>query len=186
MTARIHLVRHGRSAYVHQGRWIHARALRDYEDAYDVEGIRDDDEPPAAIRALAADALLVASDMRRAIESCRRLAPDRQPLVSPLLREIRLDPPLWIPARLPAEVWGSIVFLKWTWRLSRGHDLPDVRRARDAVRWLEEHATGSPSIVVITHGAFRRILAAGLVAAGWNAGRERRGYENWGAWSFER
>lgn len=51
-TPRIVLVRHGRSAHVHDGRWMTPDGVRDFERAYNVAGIRDDDAPPSELIAL--------------------------------------------------------------------------------------------------------------------------------------
>lgn len=37
---------------------------------------------------------------------------DRELAVSPLLREIDLEPPRWIPLRLPIEVWDAFSHLQ--------------------------------------------------------------------------
>src|SRR6185503_9821431 len=105
---RIVLVRHGRSAHVHDGRWMTPHGVRDFEHAYNVAGIRDDDAPPSELIALTAKAhVLAASDLPRAIASARRLAADRDLAISPLLREIELEPPSWIPMPLPIEAWDA-------------------------------------------------------------------------------
>jgi hypothetical protein len=64
-----------------------------YEDAYDAAGIRDDSHPPDELRRIAEGATLASSNMKRAIASIERLAPGRPYSASPLLREIRLEPP---------------------------------------------------------------------------------------------
>jgi hypothetical protein len=102
----IHLIRHGRSALVHDGRWFRHSDVGAYEDAYDAAGIRDDERPGASLETLVGEnAAIVASDLPRAIASARRLAPECRIELSPLLREIRLEPPWWIPGRLPIQVW---------------------------------------------------------------------------------
>src|SRR5689334_19726459 len=104
----IHLVRHGRSALVHDGSWFRWTDVGSYEDAYDAHGIRDDDGPGDELHALVArKPLLVASDLPRAIASAQRLAPEGEIQLSPLLREIRLEPPRWVPLRLPIQVWDA-------------------------------------------------------------------------------
>ena len=127
----IHLVRHGRSALVHDGRWFHWADVPAYEDAYDAHGIRDDDRPRAELDALLdPSAKIVASDLPRAIASAQRLAPDRPIELSPLLREIRLEPPRWIPVRLPIQIWDVFSHVQWSYRLFSSADHEYVRRAR--------------------------------------------------------
>lgn len=54
-----------------------------------------------------ADAV-VASDLPRAVASAERLAFGRDLVTSPLLREIRLEPPRWVPLPLPIRVWDVL------------------------------------------------------------------------------
>src|SRR5215212_6585995 len=101
MPAQIVLVRHGRSAHVHTGEWLSAAGVQRWRAQSDAVGITADDEPPAAlVRETERAALVVASEMRRAIASAQRLAPGRDIRVSTLLRETALP----IPTRLPLHL----------------------------------------------------------------------------------
>ncbi len=181
----IHLVRHGRSALVHDGHWFRWAEVSAYEDAYDAAGIRDDDQPDRELRALVeGNRVIVASDLPRAIASARRLIPDRAFPVSPLLREMRLEPPSFVPIRLPIQAWDMFSHVQWTYRLLARADHELVRRASKAVDWLVEQASDSSSIVAVTHGGFRRILDAQLVARGWTRGFAKKSYANWSVWSY--
>ena len=187
MPATIHLVRHGHSALVHDGRWMRADGVPRYEAAYNAVGIRPDSQPPAALLEMARRAtVLAASDMVRAIESARRLAADRDLVVSPLLRELELEPPQWIPASLPIEVWDTFSFWQWTYRLLLNRDHALVRRARAAADWLAGQVGREGSVVTVTHGGFRRIIAVQLMQRGWRAERASRGHHNWSCWSYTR
>ena len=182
----IHLVRHGRSALVHDGRWFTWAEVPAYEDAYDAAGIRDDDRPDGELAAIVAqNPLIVASDLPRAIASAQRLAADRSFPVSPLLREIRLEPPRWVPVRLPIQMWDVFSHVQWSYRLFSDADHEYVRRAGQAIDWLIGRAAKSAAIVAVTHGGFRRILDAQLVARGWKRGFEKKRYHNWSVWSYE-
>lgn len=183
----IHLVRHGRSALVHDGRWFRHSDVGAYEDAYDAAGIRDDDWPGAELETLlGGNAAIVASDLPRAIASAQRLAPERQIELSPLLREIRLEPPRWIPARLPIQMWDVFSHAQWSYRLLSNADHEYVRRASDAVDWLIGHTARSSNVVAVTHAGFRRILDARLVAQGWGRVSPERSYANWSVWSYRK
>ena len=87
------LVRHGTSSHHNDGKWLRSHAVGSYEDAYDAAGIRDDSHPPDVLRGIAEGATLASSNMKRAIASIERLAPGRSDSVTPLLRELRLEPP---------------------------------------------------------------------------------------------
>ena len=172
---------------MHDGRWLPADRVRDYERGYDRAGIRGDDRPPPDLLAIAARAdLLATSDLIRAVESARRLAPGREPVVSPLLREIELDPPRWIPMPLPLALWDALNFARWSLRLAVGADHAFVRRADRAADWLIERTADAASVVAVTHGGFRRLVARRLAARGWRADAKRLGYGHWSAWPFTR
>jgi hypothetical protein len=183
----IHLVRHARVNYRHPERWINAAGVMRFEDGYNAAPIHDDSHPPAELIDVAAMAdVLAASDMSRAIASAQRLAPGRQPDVSPLLREITLQPPAWIRIPLPIVAWDLFSHAQvssYLWRLA---DHEFVRRGEQATDWLLQRATGAAQVVAITHGGFRRILDHRLVARGWKRAVGVRTYENWSVWSYTR
>lgn len=182
---RIHLVRHGRSAHVHDGSWFGWSNVGAYEDAYDAAGILDADEPTVELDRLVGDATLVAaSDLPRAIASANRLAHGRVVEISPLLREIRLEPPRWVPFKLPIEIWDVFSHVQWSYRIATRAEHASVRRANDAVDWLIGHAASWSDVVAVTHGGFRRILDAQLVSRGWARQSRERSYANWSVWSY--
>jgi broad specificity phosphatase PhoE len=184
--ARILLVRHGRSAHAHDGRWMHAADVRAFEDAYDAAGILDDDAPPPELIHVADSAdVIAASDLPRAIASARRIAPARDPDITPLLREFRLEPSDWMP-RLPVQAWDVLSHLQWSYRLLSGAPHDVITRANEAAEWLAQRAAEAVTVVAVTHGGFRRVIAHRLEARGWRAGPERRSYANWSVWSFLR
>src|SRR5688500_10553391 len=131
-TQRILLVRHGRSSYQHDGRWLDLAGVQEFERGYNSAGIRDDDPPPPGLIEEVRTALIVASDMPRAIASASRLVPGCEPHVSPLLRELSVEPPRWIPFRMPVEAWDVLHYWNWTYRLLRSVDHDGVRRAGKA------------------------------------------------------
>lgn len=166
---------------------MRARQVRHYEDRYNAAGILEHDAPPPALLALAADADVIAtSDLERAVASAARVAPGRPTAVTPLLRELYLEPPRWLPLPLPIEGWDVLSHLQWTYRLLRGSDHEYVRRAGDAADWLIERAGTTAAVLAVTHGGIRRLLAARLAARGWRAAPGPRRYNNWSAWSYTR
>jgi broad specificity phosphatase PhoE len=184
MRGHIHLVRHGPSAHVHDGSWMYAGGVRDFEAAYNAAEI-DETAPPAQLVELARRAtLLVASDMPRALASARRIAPSAKVTVLPPLRELHLEPPAWLKLKLPIQVWDAMSYLQWSVRIARDSDHPLVRRADEAAKWLTARSARNASIVAVTHGAIRRIIARCLERQGWVALTGRQGYENWSCWSY--
>ena len=184
---RILLVRHGHSAHTTRAGWLDAAGVLRWRDAYDAAGILDDSRPSPALVAEAASAdCVVASDMPRAIASAERLAPGKQIRVVPLVREMYLDLPTWLVARWPLGVWAVCINAHWAYReLRHGIATPtELRRAAEAVESLEAISRDAPTTVVVTHGAFRRLLALQLVERGWTAGARTGGYRNWSVWRF--
>jgi broad specificity phosphatase PhoE len=166
---------------------MHANRVRDFENGYNAAGILSDDAPPSELVEIASRSdWLVASDLRRAIESARRIAPGRDPVIVPLLREIELEPPHWIPMPLPIAAWDALSFAQWSYRLFVDAEHEFVRRADAASDWLVERAASAANVVAVTHGGFRRIVACRLETRGWHAAERQLGHANWSAWSFTR
>ena len=184
---RVVLVRHGRSTLPVAG-WHDSDGLHRWFAEYDAAGIAAGDEPPPALRELASSAgLVVASDLRRAIESARRIAPDAPVETSALLRETPLRiPPLRV--RLPILGWALAVGVGSVVRRLRGapHPADDVARSTAAAAWLGDLAERHGTVVAVTHSLVRAHIAAALVAARWRPepGAARRSH--WSAWSFAR
>lgn len=183
---RLILVRHGRSAHVHDGAWIDRAAAQKFEAAYDAASIRPDDAPPPELVAIAkAAGTIVASDLPRAIASAQRLAPGRDPETSPLLRELTFDLPEWGPA-LPLELWDALHFMIWTGRMMTRADTEEMRRAAAAAEWVESRSTAAGVTIAVTHGGFRRLLAQALMTRGWIKQDFWNPYHNWSAWTLTR
>ena len=185
MSGRIILVRHGLSSHVHRGRVDRAGVER-WREAYDAAGIQPHPPPPAALMTLAEAAThIVASDLRRAIESARMLAPGRDIRIEPLLAESPMPVPRW-PTPLPLGVWGLAMYFRWSVRRARGIDVdePDWARAAAAVKWLRDLVADGSTALVVTHGIFRKLLATHLQQANWQWVGTQRGYDHWSAWEF--
>lgn len=186
--ARIALVRHARSSHVHAG-WIDASGFRAWRDAYEAAGIHEDERVPAHLAELAGRAdLVLASDAARAIASARLLAPGKEIVVSPLLRELDLEGPDLGALRLPLLGWAVAVGCR-TLHLTLRRQYPspaEATRIDGAAAWLEELAARHPMIVAVTHASFRRRLSDRLVHAGWQTEPGRRTLQHWSAWVFRR
>jgi broad specificity phosphatase PhoE len=186
---RILLVRHGPSSHTESPGWIDAAGVHRWREAYDAAGIRADSAPPTALVAAAATAgCILTSDLARAVASAQRLAPGRVARVSPLLRETVLEVPRWVRARWPLAVWGGCIHLHWLLKERRGEIAAhaEIQRAARAVELLDDVAHEATTVVAVTHGAFRRLLAMRLVATGWVAEPRVGGFRNWSSWPFRR
>ena len=185
---RVALVRHARSSHVHTG-WITASGFRVWREAYEAAGIREDEHVPAHLEQLVGRAdLVLSSDAPRAVASARLLAPGREIVVSPLLRELDLEGPSLGGLRLPLAAWAIAVGGRALVLSLRGQypSAAEVARVNNAAAWLEELAAQHSLIVAVTHASFRRQLSTRLVQTGWQAEPGRRSLRHWSAWLFRR
>jgi len=162
--------------------------IRSWRDQYDVAGIHSNSQPPPQLVKIAAAAThVIASDLIRAVASAERLVPQREIEVSDLLREVPLKLPHW-PTRLPLVVWEFLIHVAWSYRILRGIDSTEHDRARAAAaaKWLGEVVTTGSTVVVVTHGVFRRLLAQQLLLSGWTSTGRHGGYSHWSFWTFAR
>ena len=188
------LVRHGRSAHVHTG-WVDVDGVRQWMAAYDAASIMPEHAPPAELEALVRDAsLVVASDLPRTIASAERLAPEREIVRTPLLREAPMETPdRPLPAfggiRLPLRAWGMLWSTRWiaSWLWNAeppGIGPAELERAEQAAELLVARARESGGrIVAVTHATFRVVLARALAGRGWR-GPDERPYHEWSAWRY--
>ena len=154
--------------------------------AYDAAGIQVSAQPPASLIRLAGNAThIIASDLPRALGSARRLGSSRAILSSELLRESPLAIPNW-EIRMPLGLWGMLISFAWFYRIARGTDMSVAERARTsaAADWLVGMMTANSTLLAVTHGAFRRMLARELTTRGWTCAERQGGYRNWSAWTF--
>jgi broad specificity phosphatase PhoE len=191
MPQQIVLVRHGRSAHVHREGWVDAAGLERWRAAYEAAAIDPADAPPPALLARVAGAgALVASDAPRAVASAARLAAPgaEPPVVTPLLRETDLRVPRWVGWRMPLAGWAVAIGVEWLRGAAPGGRVPaaTLARAAQAAELLATLAGARGCVVAVTHGDFRRLLAARLRQLGWSASPGRRSYRNWSAWEFAR
>jgi broad specificity phosphatase PhoE len=183
----VHLVRHGPSSHSAGSGWVDAAGFQHWRDRYDAAGIDLGSAVPRTVIDVVNRAdVLVASDLRRARESARRLAPLKPIVHSHLFREIPLPIPTWVPVRLPVAAWDGLAHVEWGYRILRNADVSpaDLDRVNDAIAWLERLEGDPETISVITHGVFRRLLANRLSQLGWEALSPRRSYRCWSLWSF--
>ena len=182
---RIVLVRHGLSSHTHTGA-VDRIGVERWREAYDAAGILPDPAPPAALAELAMSANhIVASDLRRAIESAKLIAPKRDIRIEPLLRESPMPVPRW-PTTLPLGAWGLLMYARWSIRSVTGADRsdPDWTRAAAAAGTLADLVADGSTALVVTHGIFRKLLATHLALLEWKSVGRVGGYNHWSAWEF--
>lgn len=179
---RIVLIRHGRSAHVQAG-WIDYTGFLRWRESYEAAGIVPDDRPPRELQELANSAgVIVSSDIRRAMESTRALAPHVQFISSPLLRELELTPPNLGRLQLPLFGWALAYGVRMLFH-NHAHITPaEHERAREAAEFLIALTTKHPTVVAMTHATFRSLVAKTLAAEGWQLDVPRQRSSHWSAW----
>ncbi len=182
------LVRHGPSISPSLKGLLERDDMVQWRTRYDEVGILPDSRPSDALAQMARDARhIVASDLIRSVESAERLVEPQRIQTSELLRESALPIPHW-PTRLPFSLWASVITAQWMLRVMRGTDAnaADLARARAATDMLTVLSPNEESVVVVTHGVFRRLVANELLRRGWKSAPRIGGYQNWSHWTFQR
>jgi len=162
------LVRHGKPR-IDSSR-ISAENLGSWAAAYKRASIDPALPPPSKARELAeAAAYTLSSDLPRAVESLRALAPARSAPAERIYREAGLP-------RLPAsrfaldpQLWALVSRVGWFLGFS-GSTESAARarvRARSACQELTALAAAHGSVLLVGHGIFNGLIAWELLSTGW-------------------
>jgi len=179
---RIVIVRHGRPTVDLPAR-IRPAEMPELVRRYDAAGIDRSFVPPLAVQRLArAAGRIVASDLPRAVESARMLAPRRRVETQRMFREAGLPTPWFGPARVDPAVWGTVLRIAWFmgWAPNGESVLRARARATAAARTLTDLSERAGSVLLVGHGVFNGLIAWELCKAGWAGPRVLRG----SYWSF--
>jgi broad specificity phosphatase PhoE len=164
----IALIRHGKPSL--ESSPIAAQHLDSWVTAYDRAGIDPALPPPPGVRRLAGSAAYVlSSDLPRAVESLRALAPERPAPAERIFREAglpRLPPTL---VRLDPQIWAVLGRVGWFlgWSLATESASDARRRARAASQQLTALAAAHGSVLLVGHGIFNALIAWDLRGTGW-------------------
>jgi broad specificity phosphatase PhoE len=166
----IFLIRHGRPTSVKR-RSISGRELGRWASDYNERGLDRVFPPPESVSRLVATAgCVVASDLKRSIESATWLAPSADIQVDGTIREAALPDTLWTSVRLPPAFWVVLGRVAWWLNMARSvEDLNATRqRATRAADRLCVLAQRHESVAAVGHGMFNRFIAGQLRARGWH------------------
>ena len=115
---------------------------------------------------------MLASPLRRSLDSAHLLAPGAEPLVDARFREAELPAAFRSSLRLRPEVWAWLARAAWFCGWSAG--VESCRRARQraasAAQLLVEHAERG-AVVLVGHGLMNVLIARQLRAEGWQGPR---------------
>jgi broad specificity phosphatase PhoE len=165
----IFLVRHGRPARLDK-KPISGHDIGQWVTRYNEAGIDRACRPPASASRLVASAgCVVASNLRRSVESAALLNPSLDVHIDPELREAVLPHSLGVSVRLPPDVWVVLARVAWWFDWCCSEETVDAtkqRAGRSADRLCllaREHG----SVAVVGHGMFNRFVARELKRRGW-------------------
>jgi broad specificity phosphatase PhoE len=116
---------------------------------------------------------VIASPLRRSIESVRLLAPSVVPLINEHFREPPLPSAIGSRLRLSPRLWTGLARSAWFCGWSAGVESFTAARARAGAgaRILIGHAVSQGSVVLLGHGLINILIARELRAAGWDGPR---------------
>ena len=167
---KIILMRHGQVAVPEFNQRIPASQFQNCLELYDRCGIVEDDWPSNETKsALRGCALVISSDLRRAIESATRITPAAEQIRDPLFREVT-HPYINIPwLRLHPQTWGKLFIALWWLGLLGGlRAFREAKhRARQCAQRLEHWAEKHHTVLLVGHGFMNTYIAKELLLLGW-------------------
>ena len=129
--------------------------------------------PPAPeLRRLARQSQLVASPLRRSLESAALLDPEAIPFVDPMFREVFTPDPPRVGIKLPPRLWTLQSRARWFSGVSPG--VEGVQQAREraarAAETLDQLARAGEQagLLLIAHGQMNGLIARKLRRLGWS------------------
>ena len=128
---------------------------------------------------------IVASDLKRSLQSATRLAPQQPLIVDPLFREI--DGCFFpIPIiKLPPETWGNIYIVLWLAGLFEWNKSFRVGKAsaKDGANKLVRLAEEHEKVLFVGHGFINKYIAKELRLQGWTGPKlPSKGYWDYGVY----
>lgn len=129
---------------------------------------------------------VLASALRRSVESAHLLAPAAEPLIDARFREAELPSTIRSAVRLPAKAWAGVARARWFCGWSDGvESFPDARaRAASVATFLTEHAETRGAAVLVGHGLMNILIAGRLRDVGWR-GPSLPSQRHWGFGIYE-
>ncbi len=183
----IALARHGEPALSRKVR-LTSNGYRDWWATYEEGGIRTDQSPPESLKALAARAVaLFSSTRRRARETARAVAGEREVTADVLFIEAPLPPPPlpdFITFRPP--LWGFVARVAWYLGYGEGDETRQQAEARAeaAADKLIAASEAGGEVLLLAHGYFNNMIGISLKRRGWKL-VDDQGFHYWSVRRFE-
>ncbi len=166
------LARHGRPAWDYRTP-IPGHALGEWRRGEDAAPLDTAHRPGAELeRLVRTTTCLLASPLRRSVDSAYLLAPGAEPLVDARFREAELPSAFRSSLRLRPEVWAWLARAAWLCGWSPGvESFRSARqRAASAAQLLAKRADRG-TVVLLGHGLMNALIARQLRAEGWKGPR---------------
>jgi broad specificity phosphatase PhoE len=166
----ITLLRHGKPTVSKNGK-LSAIEYTRYLQRYDVAGIDRAHQPPAAVWQRAEQsALILCSDLPRAIQSAQALSRGRKLQVEPVFREIKMPAINMNTVKFSEKTWGVVSRLVWFLGYSNGSESfrEAKQRAAAAAERLIHLAKAQGSVMLVGHGFLNYFIGRALLANGWD------------------
>jgi broad specificity phosphatase PhoE len=161
--------RHGKPA-LSRKIFLDAAGYEDWWEQYDAGGLAEGQRAPSRLtRVVAACKHVIASPLRRAVETARSAAPGRELEINDLFVEAPLPPPLFPTfIRLRPRSWGAVARLSWWLGFHREFESREEAEARAelAAGHLIAAAEQHGSVALLAHGWFNRMIRTVLLRRG--------------------
>lgn len=183
----ISLIRHGKSKCTKTNR-ISCEEFRDWVEKYDYSGVFEEDSyPTVTLKKIATANIVIASDLKRSVDSANLLNPNRKAISDTLYRETELPIPLtnlW-GLKLNSHIWAVILRCLWFSGYSRGcESLSNAKdRAKKASEFLVKYAQEHRLVVLVGHGFFNMLISKELQKTGWK-GKKKTSSKHWSCTTY--
>ena len=177
------LVRHGKSLLV-DNMPVNIDGFKVWVEKYDSSGILEEPSfPPETLLKASGAKMVLASDLKRAVQSAEMLKPDIKAAADPIFREVEMPVPASGPKglKLSAGWWAVIFRCLWLCGNSGGGESFQAakKRAAAASRILDKSAQDHGDVLLVGHGFLNRMKGKELKKLGW----QRRGKSRSRHWS---
>ena len=172
---KIHLVRHGKPDFWRDySAWtfLSGAQIQAFSERYDAAGILPDPAPaPDVMQAAQSAAMILSSDLRRAVESARRLAPAQPIHTDAIFREAGFSLDFGKAVILPLFGWMFLTRLLWEIGYEQGGESLAMsrRRAAQAAAILTTRARQHGDVMLVGHGWLNYLICSHLKREGWQA-----------------
>ena len=178
----ISLIRHGKSKFS-ENKLITCKEFKHWVEKYDYNGVFEENSYPSeTLEKIATANIVLASDLKRSIESAKLLNPKLKAVSVPLFRETELPTPLTMlwGLKLNPRVWAVMLRCLWFSGYSSGcESFSHAKdRAEKASKLLVKYAKEHNTVVLVGHGFFNMLIAKELQKIGWK-GKRKTASKHW-------